>query len=583
MQNEREILRSYQQGTAYHLSVSDERLCIILNDPSIEDRLLEMISRFPDDKDNLIQYEKISADHYVLNFPSDARSKLCDLVEDSDLPIFWTNVYQSASGIIVPSRDEIAVRFVDDFSKMQIEQFIRHYKLVYLRRYYDIGKAYSFKITPSTMKYVASKCGEKGKHDGSTVVSLIYEEYSKSIKYADYNRLERHSSFGSGSDFLIDEQWHLQTKCSGPYVHENAGISANSAWEISAGSRDVVVAVLDDGFDLAHPNLMGDGKVVAPLDFVEGDDSPYPIMSKDSSRNDRHGTACSALAIGERRTKTGVSGVAPGCAFMPVRIPFNANIDQLWNIFDRTSKVANVISCSWGPLPQPSPLAGVLWDKLRLIAQHGGPDGRGTTIVFAAGNYNCPLLASDGQGYTFKNHKGLDQTPSSIENGFAIHPHVMSVSACNSKVKKSNYSNWGEQISVCAPSNDKIQMKPREYVEARSIWTADTEKQSTGYTKGSRYTGRFGGTSASAPMVAGVAALVKSVNPDLTSPEIRQVIETTADAVTDRSPDPDPLRQGVARGVPDANGRSDWFGFGKVNALKAVKFAHKLNTQNKIA
>jgi len=104
----------------------------------------------------------------------------------------------------------------------------------------------------------------------------------------------------------------------------------------------------------------------------------------------------------------------------------------------------------------------------------------------------------------------------------------------------------------------------------RGIWTADNEESGLGFTIDSRYTGRFGGTSSATPLVAGVLGLVKSANPNLTATEIQSILETTADKIEDTNPDP---VLGQTKGTYEDNGHSEWFGFGKINAEKAVMAA----------
>ena len=82
--------------------------------------------------------------------------------------------------------------------------------------------------------------------------------------------------------------------------------------------------------------------MVFPKDFVTGTNNPIP------GAGSFHGTPCAGLAIAEQNGD-GVVGVAPKCAFMPVRIPFGADPNLLFEIFDYVGKRAHVISCSWGP------------------------------------------------------------------------------------------------------------------------------------------------------------------------------------------------------------------------------------------
>jgi subtilisin family serine protease len=85
------------------------------------------------------------------------------------------------------------------------------------------------------------------------------------------------------------------------------------------------------------------------------------------------------------------------------------------------------------------------------------------------------------------------------------------------------------------------------------------------------YTGLFGGTSSATPLVAGIAALVLSANPDLSAKEVKDILQSTADKITDTELDID----GKNRGSYDNNGHCPWFGYGKVNAAKAVAEAKR--------
>jgi subtilisin-like proprotein convertase family protein len=90
------------------------------------------------------------------------------------------------------------------------------------------------------------------------------------------------------------------------------------------------------------------------------------------------------------------------------------------------------------------------------------------------------------------------------------------------------------------------------------------------------FVGSFGGTSSACPVVAGVAALVLSANPDLTAEQVKRILQDTADKIVDRDADP---QLGMRLGTYDTNGYSQWFGYGKVNAFKAVQAAQKQRVQ----
>jgi subtilisin-like proprotein convertase family protein len=138
-------------------------------------------------------------------------------------------------------------------------------------------------------------------------------------------------------------------------------------------------------------------------------------------------------------------------------------------------------------------------------------------------------------------------------------------------------------ISVCGPSNNAppglwlqstgyVQTPPQinTWLPGLGVFTAD-RLGSAGYDTGD-FTGTFGGTSSACPVVAGVAALILSVNPELTAREVKLILQETTDKIEDSEPDP---QLGIRMGKYDSNGHSQWFGYGKVNAYKAVQRAEQ--------
>jgi subtilisin-like proprotein convertase family protein len=158
---------------------------------------------------------------------------------------------------------------------------------------------------------------------------------------------------------------------------------------------------------------------------------------------------------------------------------------------------------------------------------------------------------------------------------------VITVAASTSLNRKAAYSNWGPEVSVCAPSNNAppgvglpglgyVSTPPEVTSATPGLGVLTTDRLgSAGYDE-THYTDTFGGTSSACPLVAGVAALVLSANPRLTAQEVRQILEQTADKIVDPNPDP---QLGLQKGTYEAKGRCDWFGYGKVNAAKAVQAA----------
>lgn len=454
--------------------------------------------------------------------------------------------------------DKIIVKFALQTPKNTIESIFSNEGVRVIKEYRDEPNCFLVQVTSRARK-------------NPIKVANLLDRY-ENVKYAEPNLINRYELFYIPSDSYFQYQWHLKA-WDAPYMVEDADVSATEAWDIEKGKRSVVVAILDDGFDLSHPDFNGNGKIVHAKDFVDGDSNPFPVTSEE----DYHGTPVAGVAIAEENGQ-GVVGVAPECSFMPIRFPLNRDDDFEAESFDYVGKFADVISCSWGPPPANAPLHQRLYDKLHTLATTGGPRKKGCVIVFAAGNYNAPL--NDPNNNVFKWYHprlGIVERHGPILNGYAVHPDVITVSASTSLNKKAAYSNWGKEISVCAPSNNFHPLYDQNVeIQGYSIWTTDNEIYGTDFTSGSRFTGHFGGTSSATPLVAGIAALILSANPSLTAGDVKDILQDTADKILDSDPD---VVLGLKKGNYDDDGHSEWFGYGKINAAKAVTKAKELQSQ----
>lgn len=341
---------------------------------------------------------------------------------------------------------------------------------------------------------------------------------------------------------VFPQQWHLkQTTINGKTINAHANVEA--AWKLSDGAG-TIIAIVDDGVDVDHEEFRSSGKIVAPRDVTRKNNFPTP------GNRDNHGTACAGVACGNGNF--GASGVAPGAKLMPIRfVSALGSQDEADAFVWAAQNGADVISCSWGP-PD-----GMWWDakdplhkqkvplpdSTRLAMDYAinrGRNGKGCVILFAAGNGN-----------------------ESVDNdGYASYNKVIAVAACNDLGTRSAYSDFGEAVWCAFPSNNG---NPSQ---TSGIWTADRSGV-LGYNSGNtnlgdqagNYTNSFGGTSSSCPGVAGVVALILSRNANLRWDEVRDIIKRSCDRI-----DPE-------GGKYDVNGRSPFYGYGRVNALKAVELA----------
>jgi subtilisin-like proprotein convertase family protein len=449
--------------------------------------------------------------------------------------------------------DEIIIKFRPNVDSDRIGAILETAGVVIKKQYMHLGQTYLVKVTSAA--------------NANPVKVANRLESLEEVEHAEPSLINPFVQFAFPRDEMFAAQWHLYSKALGaPDIDPLADASVYEAWQITKGSRDVIVAVLDDGFELTHPDFQGPHKIVNPVDFTGQDTMPLPEST------DYHGTPCAGVAIAEENGY-GCVGVAPACAFMPVRFPLHAADPWLIEIFQYVSHHAHIASCSWGLSPGNFPLHSSVAEMLSQVVRVGGKDGKGLTIVFAAGNYDAPIDATVDYpirwlGTNAAGQQQLFEATGRLVNGFAADPNVIAVGACTSMNRKSLYSNWGLPISVVAPSDNfnPVTLTP---LLGRAITTTDNEQFALGFTPGKRYTNSFGGTSSATPLVAGVAALVKSANPQLSALQIKAILEQTASKIEDDVPD-------VLYGHNSGNyidGYSEWFGHGKVNAFLAVQKA----------
>ncbi|GAB4405472.1 MAG: hypothetical protein OHK0053_31370 [Microscillaceae bacterium] len=301
----------------------------------------------------------------------------------------------------------------------------------------------------------------------------------------------------------------------------DADCNAPEAWAITTGSSSITVVVMDDGVE-AHEDLVNDSGASRVL----GGYTPLNGGTGTPLADGAHGQACAGIIAASHNT-IGVRGLAPQVNLRSVNIFAGGETTQdLANAFTWSKNIgADVISNSWGYTSctfTATNLTNAIAD-----ARTNGRGGKGCVIVFASGN-----------GY-----KTCVDYPANLST-------VIAVGAFGNDGIVSDYSNEGTALDIAAPSND---ISPQGFLSGAGVRTID-RMGSPGYSTGN-YTNTFGGTSAACPVVSGVAALVLSVNANLTVSEVENILYTTA----------------IDMG---ASGRDNTYGHGRVNAFGAVQAAN---------
>jgi subtilisin family serine protease len=300
------------------------------------------------------------------------------------------------------------------------------------------------------------------------------------------------------------------------------------------GDPSVVIAVLDDGVDIDHPNLADrvaadPGRDYAFADTEQQHFNPRPkVKDPLDSKSDYHGTCCAGLVCSDGNEKN-FMGVAPGCKLIGVRVLNGGALisePRLADAIRYATDAAAVISCSWNGEEHSDVVEA-------LDATANGRNNKGTPVFCAAGNW-----------------KGFVQFPAS-------HPLAFAIGACDQDDFKPPYSPPG--VELVTPSSDDTDSY---------VYTTDVSEPAdwgfnpgeTGDTDGLFYK-EFGKTSAATATAAGVGALCLSANPDLTVDDLRDILHKTADKI------------GEDDGIVYTNGRSQQFGYGCINAADAVDAA----------
>ena len=274
-------------------------------------------------------------------------------------------------------------------------------------------------------------------------------------------------------------------------------INVHQAWETTKGDSNIIVAVVDNGFDLNHPEFKG--KIVAPINIPEKNSHVFPIIEKDGSD---HGTHVASTAIGHLNNYEGVSGIAPGCRFMPVQVAtadgMMPNSIVMDGVLYAIYKGASVVNVSLGPVPPE-------WFK-RLSAQQQqmyikADDKRLSKvwerIYHIANKHNCTIVISAGNENILSGYSSRARTDT-----------VIVVSAVNEMLQKASFSNYG---------NFRGWKTNYSTVSAPGVHIYNAINNG-------HYTS-MQGTSMASPIVAGTVALMKSVNPKLKTEDVRQILQ----------------------------------------------------------
>jgi len=349
------------------------------------------------------------------------------------------------------------------------------------------------------------------KYAGSYSVEkvVVYLSTFSEVLYAQPEYSENSNSLYQPNDASIGNQWSLDK------------INVKLAWDICKGDSNVVIGISDTGVDIFHDEIASQIKYnqADPIDGIDNDGDGYidnyrgwdfigndnnPDYDASASSDYAHGTLVAGISSAKTDNAKGIAGVGFNCKLLPVR---GSNYNAIMYLAEHGS---SVINCSWEDgLKRSVPLYQDIIDYATF--------NKNALIVCAAGN-------TEGQPVFY---------PASYEHAFSVGGTTSIDEKWTAQnTGSSGGSTYGYYIDACAP--------------AISIYTTST---------GNTYTTGFCGTSFSAPIVSGIAGLVKSRFPDYSSLQIGEQVRITSDNIDT---------------IPGNSSFKKLLGHGRVNAYKAV-------------
>ncbi len=295
-------------------------------------------------------------------------------------------------------------------------------------------------------------------------------------------------------------QWHLVNT-------HTPGLDVNiqPAWNRGTTGSGIVIGIVDDCLEIAHPDLSPNYRPTLSWDFGQNDGDPSPVYS-----DDRHGTSVAGVAAARGGNGIGVTGAAPEAGLAGLRMDFTNFTDQ--QLIDATLYQAGAIRVknhSYG-------VAEPFYSTDSWVAASRAASDAGVIHVRAAGNNRNAIGSIDGIYYV------LNWGNANLQS-LQADRKAITVAALGSNGRYAYYSSFGACVFVTAPSSGS----------SYGITTTD-RTGSAGYNAGTpsfpdpAYTTSFGGTSSATPLVAGIVAQMLQVNPNLDVRGVKNILARTS-------------------------------------------------------
>ena len=380
----------------------------------------------------------------------------------------------------------------------------------------------------------------KGNLDALDIANILYE--SGSFEYCEPDYVVS-NAFGT-NDPYYNIQWNINNTGQISGSTSGADIKADETWCITKG-KGIVVAVLDLGVDLNHPDLVG--RLVTGYDEMGLGSNGAP------TGDDAHGTACAGIIAANGDNSLGVTGIAPEAKIMPVRIGMYGLIDIVdasAGIRDAVDHGADILSCSW----HLSSSSQFFTNSINYALS----TGRGTAgclLFFASANDGVGTIGYPANLPGVICVGGTNMCDQRMDFSGTIPTNSCNYDNRLDYVSLTGGSNYGTGLGVVAPG---INIPTTDI--SGSDGYSDINIVEGWKTPNADYVLNFDGTSSAAPQAAAVMALILSINPELNYAVATTILETNCDKVGGYS---------YTTYLPNGAWNNE-MGFGRINAYSSV-------------
>ncbi len=396
-------------------------------------------------------------------------------------------------------------------------------------------------------------------------------------------------------DPLLPHAWHIHN--TGQKVFATTGglagadVNVLGTWRQGVFGEGVKILISDDGVEDNHEDLKDNFlySATGSKDYTK----PAPYVSTTGpalGENDNHGTSVAGLIAATGWNGRGSLGLAPKVAILSANFLSSQATATRGTLLDQATGDFDISNMSWGAPHNVLFSRDIDYESILRNRVDTGRSGKGVIFVKAAGNHQYVLCRNSLTNYCVGNANF---------DGHNSNPYQIVVGALNASGVGADYSSPGSNLWISSFGGDFGELAPAMLTTDRmgcDKGVASTKNSSSiPFQKGQNgntncnYTSVFNGTSSAAPLVSAAAALMLSVNPELTWRDVRFILAKTARVVGSLSAPSrphllnSPVPNGYTWELPWVTNRAGFhfhnrYGFGSLDVDAAVAMARSYSS-----